>query len=98
MTTKAHIVKSITECQLREFAMNSFTNENIPFDNKNKSTMTSISLKKLNKLLLRHPEITSGSSSEVEVVDARLEAETTHTRYVKWNTVISIPSALGGGG
>ena len=58
--------------------------------------MTSINLKKLNKLLLRHPEITSGSSSEVEVVDARLEAETTHTRDVKCNTVTSLPSAFWG--
>ena len=30
------------------------------------------------------------------MVDARLEAETTHTRDVKCNTVISIPSAFGG--
>ena len=30
----ANIVKSITECQLREFAINSFTNKNIPFDDK----------------------------------------------------------------
>ena len=51
---------------------------------------------KLNKLLLKHPEITSGSSGEVEVVYARLEAETRHTRDVKCNTVISIPSAFGG--
>ena len=88
----ANIVKLITECQLREFAINSFKNSN-------KSTMTSINLKKLNKLFLRHPEITSGSRSEVEVVDARLEAETTHTRDVKCITLISIPSAfLGGGG
>ena len=60
--------------------------------------MTSINLKKLNRLLLRHPENTSGRSSEVEVVDARLEAETTYTRDVKCNTVISTPSAFGGGG
>ena len=50
----------------------------------------------LNKLPLRHPEITSGSSSEVDVVDVRLEAETTHTRDVKCNTVISLPSAFFG--
>ena len=92
----ANIVKSITECQLREFAINSFTNSNIRFDNKNISTMTFFNLKKLNKLLLRHPEITSGSSSGVEVVDARLEAETTKTRDVKCNSVISSPSAFGG--
>ena len=60
--------------------------------------MTSPNLKKLNKLLLRHPEITSGNSSEVAVLDARLEVETTHTRDVKCNTVISIPSAFGGKG
>ena len=47
----ANIVKSITECQLREFAINSFTNNNISFDKKNNSTMTSLNLKKLNKLL-----------------------------------------------
>ena len=58
--------------------------------------MTSLNLKKLNKLLLQHPEIMSGSSSEIEVLDARLEAETTHTRDLKCNTVISIPSAFGG--
>ena len=58
--------------------------------------MTSLNLKKLNKLLLKHPEITSGSSSEVEIVDARLEAETHHTRDIRCNTVISIPSAFGG--
>ena len=79
----ANIFKPITECQLREFAINSFRNNNITFDNKNNSTMTSISLKKLNNLLLRHPESTSGSSSAVEVVDARLESETTNTRDVK---------------
>ena len=58
--------------------------------------MTSLNLKKLKKLLLKHPEITSGSSSEVEIVDARLEWETNHTRDIRCNTVISIPSALGG--
>ena len=58
--------------------------------------MTSLNLKKLNKLLLKHPEITSGSSSEVEIVDARLEAETHQTRDIRCNTVISIPSAFGG--
>ena len=92
----ANIVKSITVCQLRDFAINPFTNNNIPFNNKNNSTMTSINLKKLNQLLLRHPEITSGSSSKVEVVDARLEAVTTNTRDVECNTVISIPSEFGG--
>ena len=40
-------------------------------------------------------QITSGSSSEVEVVDARLEAVTTGVRDVKCNTVISIPSVFG---
>ena len=58
--------------------------------------MKSLNLKNLNKLVLQHQEITSGSSSEVEVVDARLEAETSYTRDVKCNTVISIPSASGG--
>ena len=48
--------------------------------------MASINLKKSIKLLLRYPEITSGSSSEVEVVDARLEAVNSGTRDVKSNT------------
>ena len=92
----AKIVKSITECELRESDINSIVNNNLPFGKRNIPIMTSLNLKKLNKLLLKHPEITSGSSSEVEVVDARLEAETKHTRDVKCNTVISIPSAFGG--
>ena len=53
-------------------------------------------LKKFNTLLLRHPDITSGSSSEIEVADARLEAMTTGLSDVKRNTVTSIPLAFGG--
>ena len=92
----AKIVKSITECKLRESDINSIVDNNFPFVMRNTSIRTSLNLKKLSKLLLKHPEITSGSSSEVEVVDARLEAETRHTRDVRCNTVISIPSAFGG--
>ena len=92
----AKIVKSITECKLRESDINSNVNSNSAFTKTNTSTMTSLNLKKLNKLLLKHPEITSGSSSEVEIVDVRLEAETKHTRDIRCNTVISIPSAFGG--
>ena len=99
----AKIVKSITECKLRESDINSTVNSSPPFNKTsyqsiktNTSTMTSLNLKKLNKLLLKHPEITSGSSSEVEIVDVRLEAETHHTRDIRCNTVISIPSAFGG--
>ena len=99
----AKVVKSITESKLRESDINSTVNSSPPFNKtsyrSNKihiSTMTSLNLKKLNKLLLKHPEITSGSSSEVEIVDARLEAETHHTRDIRCNTVISIPSAFGG--
>ena len=92
----AKIVKSITDRKLRESDINSIVNNNLPFVKRNTSMMTSLNLKKLNKLLLKYPEITSGSSSEVEKVDARLEAETRHTRDVKSNTVISIPSAFGG--
>ena len=92
----AKIYKSITECKLRESDINSIVNSSLPFVKRNTSIMTSINLKKLNKLLLKHPEITKGSSNEVEVVDARLEAETMHTRDVRCNTVISIPSAFGG--
>ena len=92
----AKIVKSITECKLRESDINSNVNSDSPFTQTNTSTMTSINLKKLNKLLLKHPEITSGSSSEVEIVDARLEAETQNTRGIRCNTAISIPSAFGG--
>ena len=60
--------------------------------------MTIINLNKLNKLISEYPEITSGSGSgsEVEVVDARMEAVTTGARDVKSNTVISIPSEFGG--
>ena len=94
----ANIVKSITEGQLRESAINFFTTNKIHFQNNNNSTMKSFNLKKLNKLLLRHPEITSGSSSEVEVVDATLEAVKTSIRDDKCITVISIPSAFRGGG
>ena len=36
-------------------------------------------------------------SSEIEVVDAQLEAVTTGSSDVIYNTVISIPSAFGGG-
>ena len=92
----AKIVKSITECKLRESDINSTVNSNSPFTQTNTSTMISINLKKLNNFLLKHPEITSGSSSEVEIVDARLEAETQNTRDIRCNTVISIPSAFGG--
>ena len=92
----AKIVKSITECKLRESDINSTVNSNSPFTQTNTSTMTSLNLKKLNKLLLKHPEITSGSSSDVEIVDARLEAETQNTRDIRCNTVTSIPSAFGG--
>ena len=92
----AKIVKLMTECQLREFAFNAFQNNKIPFQYNNISTMTNINLKKQNKIFLRYPEITSGSSSELEVVDARQEAVTTGTRDVKCNTVISIFSAFGG--
>ena len=99
----AKIVKSITEYKLRESEINSTVNSSPPFNKTsyesiktNTSTMTSLNLKKLNKLLLKHPEITSGSSSEVEIVEARLEAETHHTRDIRCNTVISIPSAFGG--
>ena len=92
----AKIVELMTECQLREFAFNPFQNNKIPFQYNNISTMTNINLKKQNKILLRYPEITSGSSSELEVVDARQEAVTTGTRDVKCNTVMSILSAFGG--
>ena len=92
----AKLVKSITVFELRECDVNSILNSNLLFGKRNIPIMTSLSLKKLNKLLLKHPETTSGSSSEVEVVDARLEAETKHTRDVKCITVISIPSAFGG--
>ena len=92
----AKIVKSITECKLRESDINSTVNSNSPFTKTNTSTMTTLNLKKLNKLLFKYPEITSGSSSEVEIVDARLEAEIKHTRDIRCNTVISIPSAFGG--
>ena len=54
-------------------------------------------MKKVNKLISQHPQITSGSRSEVEVVDAGMEAVTTGTRDVKSNTVISVPSAFEGG-
>ena len=89
-------MKSITECKLRESDINSTVNSNSLFTQTNTSTMTSINLKKLNKLLLKHPEITSGRRSEVEIVDARLEAETKNTRDIRCNTVISILSAFGG--
>ena len=59
--------------------------------------MVTNDLNKLIKLLLRRPEITSRSSSEVEVVDAQLEVVTTGSSDVIYNTVISIPSAFGGG-
>ena len=85
----AKIVKSITECKLRESDINSTVNSNSHFTQTNTSTMTSINLMKLNKLLLKHPEITSGSSIEVEIVEARLEAETQNTRDIRCNTVIS---------
>ena len=90
----AKIVKSITECKLRESDINSTVNSNSPFTKTNTSTMKSLNLKKLNKLLLKYPEITSGSCSKVEIVDARLEAEIKHTRDIRCNTVISIPSAF----
>ena len=60
--------------------------------------MASISLRKLNNILLRHPEIASGSSSEIEVVGAQLDAVTTGSSAVNCKIVISIPSAFGGRG
>ena len=59
--------------------------------------MVSNDLKKLIKLLLRRPEITSRGSSEIEVVDAQMEAVTTGSSDVICNAVISITSAFGGG-
>ena len=92
----AKTVKSITECELPQSDINSIVNNNLPFGKRNISKMKSLILRELNKILLKLPETTSGISSEVEVVDTRLEAETNHTRDVKCNTVISIPSAFCG--
>ena len=96
MTAKARKSSNRLLSELRESDINSIINNNLPFGKRNIPIMTSLNLKKLNKLLLEHPEITSGNSSEVEVVYERLEAETRHTRDVKCNTVISLPSAFGG--
>ena len=56
------------------------------------------SLKILNKLLVECSDIVSSSdsSSEVEVINERLEARTTGTVEAKANTVISIPSEFTG--
>ena len=73
----AKLVKSVTECQSSEFEVSS-----IYYNQKSNFPMASINLKKINQFFLRTPEITSGSSSGVEVVDARLEAVTTGSREV----------------
>ena len=56
------------------------------------------SLKKLNKLLTKYPDIVSSSenSSEIEVVNSNLEARTTGAVEAKTNTIISIPSKFPG--
>ena len=87
----AIVVKSINECRLSERENNS-----TPFGQFYNFPIASINLQKIKKLLLRYPEITSGSSSDVEVVDERLEAATTKSREVRSKTVVSISSAFEG--
>ena len=86
----AIVVKSINECRLSEREINS-----TPFGQFYNFPTASINLQK-KKILLRYPEITSGSSSDVEVVDERLEAATTKSREVRSKTVVSISSAFEG--
>ena len=89
----AKILKSVTECQLSEFEINSF-----PFNQICNFSMASINLENLSTPLFLYPEFTSGSSSEVEVSNARLEAVTTGSRDMKCHTVISILSSFRGRG
>ena len=82
----AKVAEPITECQLSQLEIPSIPNNyicNFP--------LTSLKLKKLIKLSFQYPDITSEISSEIEEVDARLEAVTTGSSDVKCNTVISIP-------
>ena len=46
-------------------------------------------------LLSIYPQITDENSSELEVVDRRLDALTTATNYVKVNTVFSNSTVFG---
>ena len=54
-----------------------------------------LNLKKLNKNFSRYPEITSGSSSDIEVFDEKLEIIIIGTSDAKTSTVITTNGVLG---
>ena len=79
----AKTVGAITECEFSE-----------SFKFPSKSTLMVLSLKKLDELLLRYPKIIRSSSSWE--VNTNLKARSLEQKWLKMNTIVSVPSNLKG--